>query len=100
MSLALPVANSWSQPVEGRELMEWCAGGSSAGTAACTAYIMGMADAITDARFASCTKGVARNQIRGAVIKELLALPPQVLLDLPAGLPLTQALQRAFPCQR
>lgn len=80
-----------------KELLNWCADGSPTGSAACTAFIMGVADSVTDPRFLSCPGNVARGEIRAAVMPHLLALQATGL-DIPAAAVVTTALQKAFPC--
>jgi Ssp1 endopeptidase immunity protein Rap1a len=86
------------QMVEMRELLRWCADGSPAGAAACTAYIMGIADAVTEPSAVSCPKTATREQIREAVIRDIITNQPPGL-SLPAVAPVTVALRRAFPCR-
>jgi Rap1a immunity proteins len=86
-----------TQMVEARELIAWSSDGSAEGSAACIAYIMGIADAVSDPKVHSCPGSATRNQIRAAVMQHLARSPG---LDLPAALYVTAALQSAFPCPR
>jgi hypothetical protein len=89
-----------AQVVEARELLRWCAEGSAAGTAACTAYIMGISDAEAAPGAMSCPKSATRAQIRKAVVSHMMTAQPKVILDLPAMGPVMLALQDAFPCRK
>jgi hypothetical protein len=90
-------AQNSTQMVSARELLSWCSDGSAASSLACTAYIMGVADAVADANAASCPGSATREQIRVAVMRNVSASPG---LDLPAAVPVTVALQVAFPCKK
>src|SRR5262249_29510322 len=94
----LMVEQAYAEMIETRELLSWCADGSSAGTAACTAYIMGISDAVTEPSAASCSSRASRSQIREAVVRHIMSLQAQAALDFPAALPVTLALRQTFPC--
>ena len=83
--------------VSAHELLGWCSDGTEAGSAACTAYIMGIADAVADPSATSCPGTATRAQIRASVMRYVATRPE---LDLPAGAPVTIALRDAFPCQK
>ncbi len=89
------VSQSSEQIVLARELLSWCSAGTEAGTAACEAYIMGIADAAVDEKNASCPGNATRSQMRIAVMRRVAQSPA---LDLPAMLSVRIALREAFPC--
>ena len=84
-----------AQMVEARELLGWCTDGSPAGSATCTGYIMGIADAVTDPVAQSCPQSATRNEIREAVVRYMQSLN----IDVPATAAVTLALKQAFPCR-
>lgn len=86
-----------TQMVSARELLGWCSDSSTEGLVACTAYIMGIADAVADPSARSCPGGATRAQMRGAVMQDVVSAARQ---DLPAAVPVTVALQAAFPCPK
>src|SRR6476620_10441551 len=86
------------QMVQTRELLGWCADGSSAGSAACTAFVMGVSNSAMTPSASSCPGSATRSQIRAAVVQDILTLQPPAP-ELPAALPVLVALQRAFPCK-
>jgi len=85
-----------TQMVSAGELLSWCSDGSAAGSLACTAYIMGIADAVHDPSARSCPGSASREQIRVAVMRYIASSSG---LDLPAAVSVTAALQAAFPCR-
>src|SRR5947207_469471 len=87
-----------TQMVEARELLGWCADGSPAGSAACTAYIMGIADAVAASNAVSCPGNSSRAQIREVVVRFMRG-QQESHLGLPAGIFVTAALRSAFPCR-
>jgi hypothetical protein len=96
--LAASAQNS-NQMVETREFLAWCAAGTDSGTAACTAFIMGVADAVAAPSAASCPGTATRSLIREAVIRDIMGRQPIALMDLPAVVAVTSALQAAYPCR-
>lgn len=90
---------SKAELVSARELLTWCADGSPAGTAACSAYIAGIADAVTDPSAMSCSAKASRSEVRKAVVKEMFSLQSQALLDFPAVASVTLALRTVYPCK-
>jgi hypothetical protein len=57
-------SQSSTQMVQARELLAWCSDGSATGSAACTAYIMGIADAVAHPSAASCPGSYAKPNSR------------------------------------
>jgi len=88
-----------TQMVETKELISWCADGSPVGSAACTAYIMGIADSLKPATAPSCPGSATRDQIRDAVVNHILTSQPSNIGEIPAAAPVLFALQNAFPCK-
>jgi Rap1a immunity proteins len=92
-------AEQSTQMVKTTELISWCADGSPVGSAACTAFIMGVADSVMTPSVESCSGNATRDQIREAVVRDILKQQPGAV-GLPAAIPVLVALQRAFPCQK
>ena|SRR5262245_36749337 len=89
-----------STDVSVRELMSWCSDGSAAGALACTAYIAGIADAAPSTSSMFCPGRATRDQIRVVVMRYIAARPWLDQLEMQAVIPVTLALQEAFPCPK
>jgi hypothetical protein len=93
----LSYSQTETQMVMGSELLRWCADGTTAGGAACTAYILGISEAFAHPDAVSCPQSATRERRREVVVRFLTERHGD--LELPAALLVQSALQRAFPCR-